>query len=145
MKYALSALALALASTGAALAYSPQIAAPNSVAPAQPAYVASFQPRSTTCDLQLFEPRLVALANPAEADSWSLSVEAPGFVNQQSGPVAGPYSRLRPVSRLYMGGMGYQDGQVFGGSPQMPRPFHAELNVYDVDGALVCRDVIDLP
>ena len=148
MKYAIPALTLVIAGAGAALASTPQLSAPGPVAPSQPAYVASFEPRSNTCDLQLFEPRLVALANPVEADSWSLSVETPDFYNQQSGPVSGTRNRLQPVSRLMMGGIGVQSdrgGQFFGGSPSMPRPFHAELNVYDVAGQLVCRDVIDLP
>ena len=148
MKYTVSALVLAIASAGAAVAYAPQLAAPIAVAPAQPAYVATLQPRSFVCDLQLFEPSLVARANPARADSWTLSIDAPGFVNSQSGPVSGLRNQLKPVTRLYMGGIGVQSvagGQFYGGSPTMPHPFYAELNVYDVDGELVCRDVIDLP
>lgn len=143
MKYAVSAIALAVAGASAALACTPQLNS-NPVAPAPPAYVASLDLPSTTCDLQLFEPRLVALANPAEASSWTLAIDAPGFVNEQSGPVSGPHNRLKPVTRLMMGGIAY-GGQVYGGSPSMPRPFYAELNVYDLDGELVCRDVIDLP
>lgn len=132
MKTALSALALAAVCASAAPASSP-------------VFTASFDPPSQTCDLQLFEPRLVALANPAEAASWSLSVDAPGFVNQQSGPVSGRPGRLRPVTRLFMGGIAVADGQVYGGSFAMPRPLHAELTVFDVEGAAICRDVIDLP
>jgi hypothetical protein len=132
MKTALSALALAAVCASAAPALSP-------------VFTASFDAPSQTCDLQLFEPRLVALANPAEAASWSLSVEAPGFVNQQSGPVTGPSSRLRPVTRLLMGGFAVADGQVYGGSSTMPRPFYAELTVFDADGVAICSDVIDLP
>lgn len=132
MKTALSALALAAICAGAAPASSP-------------VFTARFEAPSQICDLQLFEPRLVALANPAEAASWSLSVDAPGLVNQQSGPVTGPSPRLRPVTRLFMGGIMVADGQLYGGSFTMPRPFHAELTVFDADGVEICRDVIDLP
>jgi hypothetical protein len=145
MKYALSALVLATVGAGAALAQAAQLAPPSA---SGPTYVASFQAPSNTCRLQLFEPRLVVLANPSEADSWSLSIETPDFINQQSGPVMGLENRLKPVSRLMMGGIGVQSTQgatIYGGSPRMPRPFRAELNVFDLDGELVCRDLIDLP
>ena len=141
MKHALSALTLAIMGAGAVLANPPQTVS-------QPAYTASYRAPAQTCELRLNEPRLVALANPAQAASWSLSIDAAGFVNQQSGPVTGDSSRLRPVTRLFMGGIGIASpggGQFYGGSPSLPRPFYAELTVFDGTGAAICRDVIDLP
>jgi hypothetical protein len=51
----------------AALAYSPQIAPPTPACAARLCTASFDAPLDQTCDLQLFEPRLVALANPAEA------------------------------------------------------------------------------
>ncbi|MCP2677925.1 hypothetical protein NHF45_00065 [Maricaulaceae bacterium NA33B04] len=147
MKYAISVLTLAIAGAGAALAASPQLTPPGPVSPSQPGYVANIQPRSNTCDIQLFEPRLVAMANPAQASSWSLTVETPSFYNQQSGPIGGTRNLMKPVTTIVMGGnsVSREEGVMVIGDPMLERPFDAELRVFDVNGELVCRDTVHLP
>ena len=147
MKYAIPALTLVIAGAGAALASSPQLTPPGLGSPSQPGYVASYQPRSNTCDIQIFEPRLVAMANPSHASRWSLTVETPSFYNQQSGPVAGARNQLKPVTTLVMGGnsVSRQEGVMVIGDPMLERPFDAELRVFDASGDLICRDIVHLP
>ncbi len=147
MKYALPALTLAIAGASACLASAPSDRAPGLRSPVQPVPMASFQPRSTICDLQLSGPRLVALANPAEADSWSLTVEAPDLYNQQSGPVTGAGTQLKPLTTIVMedNPVSIEEGVMVMGDPMLPRPFDAELRAFDGRGALICRDVIRLP
>ncbi|MGJ3230557.1 MAG: hypothetical protein ACFE0P_02030 [Oceanicaulis sp.] len=135
MKTALIALAGLAVLGGAALADPP-----GRIAREAPIV---FTPQAM-CALRLNGGAVTALGAAYEADSWSLSVRAPGLVVEQGGDLPGDDLRMERLSRIYAVDQSLQMNRWTRANDLVKRPLLAELTLSDSRGRTVCRDRLDL-
>ena len=96
------------------------------------------------CALRVQGGAVTAFGAPWNADSWSLSVRAPGLVVDQGGGFIGEDRRMERLSRIYAIDQDKPLNRWSRGNDIIKRPLRAELVLHDETGRIVCEDQLHL-
>ncbi|MEQ8406273.1 MAG: hypothetical protein RKE49_14350 [Oceanicaulis sp.] len=96
------------------------------------------------CALRVQGGAVDAFGAPWNADSWSLSVRAPGLTVDQGGGFVGDERRMERLSRIYAIDQDKPLNRWSRGTDIIKRPLRAELVLHDETGRVVCEDQLHL-